>query len=79
MSDIIERYRRRIPLRIRLKVIFEMKIQNYLIERGYVPDGYWNDEKEEKFGNHFRKLAKEMADTAIEEFEEWEKDGRPIK
>ena len=77
MSDIIEKFRKRIPLRTRLKVHNEMLIQSYLIDNGYIPDGYWDEEKEEKFGKKFRALAGKMADLAIEEFNEWEKDGRP--
>ena len=77
MSDIIERWRKRVPLRTRLKVHNEMLIQNYLIDNGYIPDGYWSDEKEELYGKKFRELAGKMADNAIEEFNEWEKDGRP--
>jgi len=76
MSDIIDRIRKRIPLRTRLKVHNEMLIQNYLVDNGYIPDGYWSDEKEEKYGM-FRELAGKIADMTIEEFKEWEKDGRP--
>lgn len=79
MSNIIERLRKRVPLRTRLKVYNEMMIQSFLIDIGHIPDGYWSDEKEEKYGKEFRRLAGELADRAIEEFEEWEKDGRPIK
>lgn len=66
-------------MRTRLKVHNEMLIQTYLIDNGYIPDGYWSDEKEEKYGKSFRELAGKMADNAIKEFEEWEKDGRPLK
>ena len=77
MSDIIDRLRKRIPLKTRIKVHNEMLIQSYLIDHGFIPDGYWDDEKEEKYGKHFRALAEKMADNAIEEFNDWEKDGRP--
>ena len=77
MGDIIENLRKRIPLRTRLKVHNEMLIQSYLIDIGFIPDGYWSEEKEEKYGKSFRELAGKMADDAIEEFNEWEKDGRP--
>ncbi len=76
MGDIIERLRKKTTLRIRLKVHNEMLIQNYLVDNGYIPDGYWSDEKEEKYGS-FRELAVKMADMAIDEMNEWEKDGRP--
>lgn len=76
MGDIIERLRKKTTLRIRLKVHNEMLIQNYLVDNGYIPDGYWSDEKEEKYGS-FRELAVKIADMAIDEMNEWEKDGRP--
>lgn len=77
MSDIINRLRKKIPLRTRIKVLNEMMIQSYLIDIGYIPDGYWSDEKEEKYGKSFRELAGKMADAEIETFNEWEKHGRP--
>ena len=76
MSEIFEKYIKKIPLRTRLKVTNEMLIQSYLTDIGVIPDGYWSDEKEEEFGS-FRLLASKLADIAIEKFEEWEKDGRP--
>jgi len=76
MSELFDRIRKKIPLRTRLKIHNEMLIQSYLIDIGYIPDGYWSDEKEEKYGS-FRLLAGKMADDAIEEIEEWEKHGRP--
>ena len=54
-----------------------MMIQSFLIDIGYIPDGYWDDEKEEKYGKAFRELAGKMADAEIESFNEWEKHGRP--
>ena len=77
MGDIIERLRKSIPLRTRIKVLNEMLIQSFLIDIGHIPDGYWTDEKEEKYGKQFRALAEKMADAEIQEFNEWEKDGRP--
>ena len=76
-ENVIERIRKRIPLETRLKVLNEMMIQSFLIDIGYIPDGYWDDEKEEKYGKKFRALAKKMAKAEIDEFNEWEKDGRP--
>lgn len=64
------------PLKIRLNVINEMSIQSFLIDSGYVPDGFWTDDKEEKFGG-FREFAKELTENQISEFNRWEKDGRP--
>jgi hypothetical protein len=77
MSDIIERLRKKIPLKTRLSILNEMMIQSFLIDIGHIPDGYWTDEKEEKYGKEFRALAKKMANAEISEFKEWEKDGRP--
>ena len=76
-EDIIETLRKRIPLGTRLSVLNEMMIQSFLIDIGHIPDGYWTDEKEEKYGKEFRALAKKMAKAEIDEFNEWEKDGRP--
>ena len=76
MSDIINRLRKKIPLRTRLRVHNEMMIQSYLIDIGYIPDGYWSDEKEEKYGS-FRVLAGKMADKTLNEIKQWEKDGKP--
>ena len=77
MSDIIERLRKKVTLKIRLKVINEMLIQSFLIDIGYIPDGYWSDEKEEKYGTEFRAFASKLTDAQIEEITNWEKDGRP--
>ena len=79
MSDIIDRFRKRIPLETRISVLNEMMIQSFLVDVGYIPDGYWTDEKEEKYGKAFRALAKKMAKAEIAEFKEWEQDGRPEK
>jgi hypothetical protein len=76
MSSIIER-RKLNPLKARLKILNEMMIQSFLIDIGYIPDGYWTDQKEEKYGKKFREFADKMADAEIEDFIEWEKDGRP--
>jgi len=78
MSELFDKIRKRIPLRTRLKVLNEMMIQSFLIDNGYIPDGYWDDEKEEKYGKEFRELASKMADAEIETFNEWEKHGRPV-
>lgn len=77
MSNIIEKYRKKISLRIRLKVLNEMMIQSFLIDIGHIPDGYWSDEREEQYGKEFRAFAKKLTDAQIEEINDWEKDGRP--
>lgn len=76
-NSLISKMMKRIPLEIRMKVTNEMMIQSYLIDAGYIPDGFWNDEKEKKYGKSFRKFAKELTEAQIKKFEEWEKDGRP--
>jgi hypothetical protein len=67
-----------VPLKIRLDVVNEMMLQSCLIDMGFIPDGFWSDEKEKKYGK-FRKFAKEFTKVQIREFKEWEKDGRPGK
>jgi hypothetical protein len=65
------------PLKTRLNVTNEMLIQSYLIDAGFIPDGFWTDEKEKKYGKSFRKFAKELTKAQMKEFKQWEKDGRP--
>jgi len=77
MSKVLDEVLKRIPLRTKLKVQNELMVQSYLIDNGFIPDGYWDDEKEEKYGKGFRALADEMADAQIKTFKEWEKNGRP--
>jgi hypothetical protein len=68
---------RSIPLKTRLNVLNDMMLQSYLIDIGVIPDGFWSDEKEKKYGKLFRKFAKEMTKAQMKEFKQWEKDGRP--
>lgn len=68
---------KKIPLENRLTILYEMLLHAFLVDDGYIPEGYWNDEKEEKYGTGFRKQAKEMAKATIKEFKEWEENGRP--
>lgn len=77
MSSIIETYRKKISLKIRMKVLNEMMIMGFLVDIGHIPDGYWSDEKEEQYGTEFRAFAKKLTDAQIEEINNWEKDGRP--
>lgn len=67
---------RSMPLKIRLDVLNEMMLLSCLVDMKFIPDGYWSDEKEKKYGK-FRKFAKEFTKAQIREFKEWEKDGRP--
>jgi hypothetical protein len=66
-----------VPLKTRLNVTNEMLLQTHLVNIGVIPDGFWSDEKEKKYGKLFRKFAKELTRVQIKEFKEWEKDGRP--
>lgn len=68
---------KKIPLDTRMKVLNEMMIMGFLVDIGYIPDGGWTDEKEEKYGIEFRAFAKKLTDAQIEEYINWEKDGRP--
>ena len=52
--------------------------QTHLIDIGVIPDGFWSDEKEKKYGKLFRKFAKVLTKVQIETIEQWEKNGRPI-
>jgi len=79
MNKFLEDYRKTMPLENRLTVLYEMTLHTFLVDTGCVPDGFWNDEKEEKYGTAFRAQAKVMAKAAIKEFDEWEEDGRPKK
>jgi len=77
-ESVIERIRKRIPLETRLKVTNEMAIQIFLTDEiGHIPDGYWSDEKEEKYGKQFRAFAKKLTDWQLENIKKWEDDGRP--
>jgi len=64
-------------LKIRLNVLNEMMLQCFLVDNGYIPKGFWSDEKEKKYGKAFRKEAKQMTKLQIKAIKEWEKDGRP--
>jgi hypothetical protein len=66
-----------ISLKIRLKVVNEMLIQSYLVEIGHIPDGFWSDRKERKYGRSFRRFASQLTKAQMKEFKKWEKDGRP--
>ena len=73
----IKKALKRIRLRTRLYVTNDMTILSYLIDNGFIPDGSWTDEKEEKYGKALHKFAKQLAKYQIKEMKQWEKDGRP--
>jgi hypothetical protein len=66
-----------IPLKTRLYVLNEMMIQSYLVEIGFIPDGFWSDVKEKKYGKSFRKFAKKLTKCQLKDIKQWEKDGKP--
>ena len=77
MSKIINDLIKKIPLRTRLQVLNEMVIMSFLIDIGYIPDGGWDDEKEERYSTELRGLTEKLTKAQIREFNEWEKNGRP--
>jgi hypothetical protein len=76
-NDFMDNALKSMPLRERLNVINDMMLQDHLINIGVIPNGFWSDEKEEKYGKMFRQFAKELTKHQIAEFKQWEKDGRP--
>ena len=54
-----------------------MMILGFLVDIGHVPDGGWSDEKEKKYGEEYRAFASKLTAAQLEEFNNWEKDGRP--
>jgi hypothetical protein len=63
-------------LKSRLDVLNDMMLQSCLVDLGFIPNGFWSDEKEKKYGA-FRKHAKEFTKYQIRIIKEWEKDGKP--
>lgn len=61
-------------LEIRLNVLNDMMLQSVLIDMGYIPDGFWSDEKEKKYGS-FHKFAKKFTKAQLKVIKEWQKDG----
>lgn len=76
-SPIIKEILDSVPLKMRLEVVNDMLIQTHLVDIGVIPDGYWSDEREKKYGKLFRKFAKRLAKAQLNTFKQWEKDGRP--
>ena len=75
-SKTIEDILKRTPLMTRLLISNEMLIQSYLVEIGHIPDGFWSDGKERKYGRSFRRFASQLTKAQMKEFKQWEKDGR---
>lgn len=78
MNSRIRRILKGIPIETRLNVVNELLLLTCLIDMGFIPNGFWSDKKEKKYGR-FRKFAKKLTKTQLREFEEWEKDGRPTR
>ena len=76
-NGIIDQILKESPLKTRLLVLNEMLIQSYLVEIGHIPDGFWSDGKERKYGRSFRRFAKQLTKYQLSEIKRWEKDGRP--
>jgi hypothetical protein len=66
-----------IPLKLRLEVSIEMWLQSHLVDIGVIPNGYWSDVKERKYGKLFRKPSKKLTEWIMRDIKEWEKDGSP--
>ena len=75
----IKQRMKKIPLETRLYVMNDMAILSYLVDNGFIPDGFWTDEKEKKYGKNLHKFAKKLAKFQIQKMKQWEKDGRPQK
>ncbi len=68
---------KKIPLKTRLYVLNDMLILGYLVDNGFIPAGFWSDEKEEKYGKSIHKFANKLTKCQIKEIKQWEKNGRP--
>jgi hypothetical protein len=76
-SNRIKELLKEISLENRLYVINDMTILSYLVDNGFIPEGFWSDEKEKKYGKALHKFSKQLAKYQIKEMKQWEKDGRP--
>lgn len=66
-----------VPLESRFRILNEMFLIDFLTIIGF-RNGMWKPE-EEKLLNKLFKHAKKLSKAQMEEFETWEKDGRPQK
>jgi hypothetical protein len=76
-SEIVDDILKSISLKTRLEVLLSMWLQSHLVDIGVIPDGFWSDTKEIKYGKLFRDPSKELAKCILNEIEEWEKNGSP--
>ena len=76
MSKVLEKIRKETPLKTRLKVSTEMAFINLISELGYRENKMWTEDEDETL-NKLCALAKDLANDHINEFEQWQKDGKP--
>jgi len=76
-NPLLEKLRKETPLEIRLRVHNHAYFLCFLVDNGYIPDGYWTDEKEEKYGKQIHEFVTTLTDSQLKEVKEWEEDGRP--
>ena len=60
-ESVIEQLLKETPLKMRLNVLNDMMLQSHLVDIGVIPDGFWSDEKEKKYGKLWRKFAKKLS------------------
>ena len=72
----IENILKRVPLKTRLRVVNEMTFMELITELGYREDKMWTDD-ESAILHKLLSMAGILTTRQIEEFEEWENDGRP--
>lgn len=76
MKDKLDHLCKRIPLKTRIQVNSQMAFINLLTELDYRESKMWTPDEDELL-NKVIKLANEQSDHLIEEFKQWEADGRP--
>lgn len=70
-SDFLDEIRKRTPIESRLRVLFEME----WLTMNIVPDRQATDDEIQKAID----WSKKMTNIVMEDFNEWEEDGRPKK
>ena len=74
-SETVDRLLKSIPLKVRIRVANQTAFINLLSELGY-RDGYWTPDEDIKL-QKLCELAEALTEQHLEDFKEWEKDGRP--
>jgi hypothetical protein len=75
-SKVVDRMMKNMPLKTRLKVSIEMFLINFLTDAGFREDKFWGDD-DDSLLKKICKHAEKMADSHMENIEEWRKDGEP--